>query len=151
MFGLLSGFRMMALGGVVSVVVAGYWYYTSSQARIESLRNTVAASSAAIAVQENFIKKQSGVIQDITDNINMIQEIQSGLLDSQRANAAEVASLQTKFNKNSAGKERDIGELAAAKPALIEKIVNKATKQLGVDIEEITKLPVIDIEETTNE
>jgi len=92
MFGIASGIRMMALGGVVSVVVAGYWYYTSSQASIESLRNTVAASSAALAVQENFIKKQSGVIQDITDNINMIQEIQSGLLDSQRASAAEVAS-----------------------------------------------------------
>tara|TARA_B110000285_G_scaffold230440_1_gene297078 strand:+ start:3252 stop:3689 length:438 start_codon:yes stop_codon:yes gene_type:complete len=138
MIGITSGIRMIAIGGLLSVAAGGYWYYTSSQAKINSLQTTVAQSSAAIAVQKQFINKQSEAIVNLNDNIVLLQEVQNKLTDQARESAAEVVALKSKFNTSSSGKDRDLGELAAKKPGLISNIVNKATAALGVMIEDLT-------------
>jgi hypothetical protein len=139
MFGIASSIRMLALGGFISVAAAGYWYYTKSQEQITHLQNRAAQSDAAIQIQKNFISKQSELLTDMTDNVELIQDIQNELVAKQRDSAKEVSELKNKFNKNSGGGDRDLGLLAAAKPALIQKIVNDAIDTLGTEIEEITQ------------
>ncbi len=136
---------MLALGGLMSVAAGGYWYYTSSQAKINSLQTTVAQSGAAIEVQKQFISKQSEAIVNLNGNIALLQEVQNNLIIEARASAKEVANLKSKFNTSSSGNDRDIGVLAAKKPSLISKIVNKATAALGDQVENLTAI------EETNE
>jgi len=144
MLGIGSSIQMLAIGGIITVAGAGYWYYTESQKRIDALQHQVAQSDAAIQIQSEFITKQSEVIGNINDNMTLLQDVQSNLVKSSRENAAEVNTLRNKFNVSSSGKERDLGVLAAAKPALISKIVNKATKALGADVRELTTEVVIE-------
>jgi len=143
MIGITSGIRMLALGGLMSVAAGGYWYYTSSQAKINSLQTTVAQSGAAIEVQKQFISKQSEAIVNLNGNIALLQEVQNNLIIEARASAKEVANLKSKFNTSSSG--NDLGVLAAKKPSLISKIVNKATAALGDQVENLTAI------EETNE
>ncbi len=139
---------MLALGGFISIAAGGYWYYNKSQAQINGLQNQVAQSDAAIQIQSKFIDKQTQVIDDINNNMILLQEVQLSLAEDARVSAAEVTKLKSKFNTTSGGKDRDIGVLAAAKPTLISKIVNKATGKMGAQIEELTAIePVIVTEE----
>ena len=144
----MTGIRMLALGGFISIAAGGYWYYTKSQAQINGLQNQVAQSDAAIQIQSQFIDKQTQVIDDINNNMILLQEVQLSLAEDARASAAEVTELKSKFNTTSGGKDRDLGVIASAKPTLISKIVNKATGKMGEEIEELTAIePVIESEE----
>jgi len=109
------------------------------------LQTTVAQSGAAIEVQKQFISKQSEAIVNLNGNIALLQEVQNNLIIEARASAKEVANLKSKFNTSSSGNDRDIGVLAAKKPSLISKIVNKATAALGDQVENLTAI------EETNE
>ena len=71
----------------------------------------------------------------------MIQEINKSLQDLNVKNQEEIRKLTDKFNVKANGDKRDFGTLAAVKPKVIEKLVNRGTKNSVRCLEILTGAP----------
>ena len=67
-------------------------------------------------------------LNQLQEDIKKVQQVTNTLNEKIAEANASVSKLDDKFNKNSSGKARDIGKDAEAKPEVVEKIINRATK-----------------------
>jgi predicted nuclease with TOPRIM domain len=135
MFGL--GGKVAAGMGIALLVVSGafYWYYDSSQARIETLVSDKATLTADKARLTGEIEEQQ---QSIARLEATRQQDQERILElSQEFNEArdEVARLRATFSRH------DLNRLSLAKPGLIENIINRGTAREGREFIELTTPP----------
>ena len=108
---------------MLGIAGAAYLYYKDTQAALQQY----AANQAMLEISVNTQRAATASLQqDISRMATTITQINAEFAQSRQ----QVKELETKFTQNSAGKERDIGVLAAAKPALIEKVVNTATQDV---------------------
>tara|TARA_Y100001937_G_scaffold83240_1_gene112658 strand:- start:200 stop:667 length:468 start_codon:yes stop_codon:yes gene_type:complete len=78
---------------------------------------------------EQSINSQKEVIAQQKEDFENILEANKKLTALNLTLDKELKALDDKFNKtNASGKKRDIGDLAVNKPGLIEKIINRASK-----------------------
>tara|TARA_Y100001951_G_C11169459_1_gene199410 strand:+ start:131 stop:598 length:468 start_codon:yes stop_codon:yes gene_type:complete len=78
---------------------------------------------------EQSINSQKEVIAQQKEDFENILEANKKLTALNLTLDKELKALDDKFNKtNASGKKRDIGDLAITKPGLIEKIINRASK-----------------------
>tara|TARA_B100001113_G_C20876783_1_gene520759 strand:+ start:224 stop:712 length:489 start_codon:yes stop_codon:yes gene_type:complete len=96
---------------------------------VYKLKADLATSEANNAKLEDSVEEQKAVIAqqaiDI-DNIRAAMKEQAEL--AKRLNAS-IKDLRNKFNKvNASGEKRDIGNLAEQKPKLMQRAINKGTK-----------------------
>ena len=78
---------------------------------------------------EQSINSQKEVIAQQKEDFENILEANKKLTALNLTLDKELKALDDKFNKtNASGKKRDIGDLAVTKPGLIEKIINRASK-----------------------
>ena len=80
----------------------------------------------------NTIQDQNNRIAQAIEFQKQQQEQIQGLEQKNREATAEVSSLRQKFARH------DLNHLSLRKPGLIEKIVNKATKEVGDELAQIT-------------
>tara|TARA_A100001388_G_C28673431_1_gene452747 strand:+ start:334 stop:822 length:489 start_codon:yes stop_codon:yes gene_type:complete len=96
---------------------------------VYKLKADLATSEANNAKLENSVEEQKLVIAQQAldmDNIRAAMKEQAEL--SKRLNAS-IKDLRDKFNKvNASGEKRDIGNLAEQKPKLMQRAINKGTK-----------------------
>ena len=96
---------------------------------VYKLKADLATSEANNAKLENSVEEQKLVIAQQAldmDNIRAAMKEQAEL--SKRLNAS-IKDLRNKFNKvNASGEKRDIGNLAEQKPKLMQRAINKGTK-----------------------
>lgn len=102
---------------------AGYYYYKDTQARLTQYAINQERLQASLAQQ---IETTETLLSDIDRLQATMQTLNTEFTESRR----RVSDLETRFNQNSAGDDRDIGELAAARPGLVEKVVNTATQDV---------------------
>ena len=149
MFGMITGLlgggvsKYLMMGMAAVIVIGGglgYWYYKDSQATIGILNSNIATLEANEVVLE-------GAIEDQNESILLLENTRK--LDQVKINslAREYTSSRAKVNDlRRTLSEHDIGYLAQEKPGLIERIINKGTKELGADLERLSQP-----EETPNE
>jgi hypothetical protein len=120
MFGIGSSIKIIAALIIVLVIAAGLWYVTG-------LRADLAISQANNEKLQQGIEQQQALMEQMRVDIAQIQSINAEL--NQEANRAreEVKNLTDRFNVNARGEARDFGALAAAKPAVVERLVNRGT------------------------
>ena len=109
---------------VMAVVIGGfYWYYQDSQEKIAVLQENNAKLEISVQTQKEAIEQH---LEDAQKAHGIVAETNLKFAEAQK----EVDDLRGKFNKVSAllG-QRDIGKLAASKPKLIERIIDKGTDQ----------------------
>ena len=98
-------------------------------AYVYKIKADLATSEANNAKLENSVEEQKLVIAQQAldmDNIRAAMKEQAEL--SKRLNAS-IKDLRDKFNKvNASGEKRDIGNLAEQKPKLMQRAINKGTK-----------------------
>ena len=96
---------------------------------VYKLKADLATSEANNAKLENSVEEQKLVIAQQAldmDNIRAAMKEQAEL--SKRLNAS-IKDLRNKFNKvNASGEKRDIGNLAEQKPKLMQRAINRGTK-----------------------
>ena len=96
---------------------------------VYKLKADLATSEANNAKLENSVEEQKLVIAQQAldmDNIRSAMKEQAEL--SKRLNAS-IKDLRNKFNKvNASGEKRDIGNLAEQKPKLMQRAINRGTK-----------------------
>lgn len=111
------GIIILAMGG------AGAWYYDTTQTKIETLTQYNAQLEANVEQMEAVNQKNIDTIarmeSDIKRQAEQFQEVQQNL--------AQIREQNNEL-KNRLGKH-DIGALAAAKPKLVERVINTASEK----------------------
>ena len=114
-------FILLILGAVGGV---GYLYYTDTQERLVAAANENAAMKIQGTLQAQTIEKLN---EDIVRSRETLVKLRNEFGKFRR----DYEILENKFNKRSKNfGTRDIGKLAEVKPALIERIINNATKKV---------------------
>jgi len=117
----------LVMGGVSFKV-----YYDRTEAEKDALRAELQTSINNQQVLENTIRDQNNRIAQAIEAQKQQQEQIQGLQEKNREATEEVSSLRQKFARH------DLNNLSLRKPGLIEKIVNKATKEVGDELAQIT-------------
>lgn len=118
---------------IISMLLAGfYWYYKDSQ-------NTIKIQAENIAKQEIAIKEQSAVLNKLEEQTTLLIEETNNLQINLQNAEEDNRKLSSMLRKH------DLEELSRAKPKLIENRINKGTKSLFLELEEITKIDEKDI------
>ena len=127
------GFKLsLVLGGLLAASLAGSSYLFKQLS--QSKANQIVLESK-ITEQNDSIKQYLAKQEQLSTDL--------GLLETEKQNALrEVNKLRNTFAKH------DLDNLALNKPGLIEKIVNKGSKQVMTDLVDLTT--VKEDETTTN-
>ena len=114
---------MFGIGGIIkatlylvitAVVVGGLWY-------IINLKADLAVSELNAQKLQEGIQQQQQLLENMQKDIAQIQETNKQLQEENTKQKADVEALNNKFQKN------DIGVLGAAKPKLVERLINRGT------------------------
>jgi hypothetical protein len=116
-----SAIKVIAILVIVLVVAGGLYYITG-------LRANLAVSEMNNKTLQDGIKKQQELMEQMQRDITQIQTINNELSDIAEKQRQEVQALSDRFNVNARGESRDFGALAAARPALVERAINRGTK-----------------------
>ena len=132
------GFKLsLILGGLLLVTASGSAWY------IDRLLDQISVLKGNQIALENSIEQQNESIKQYLAKQKQNQEQLNILTEKNREAQREVNNLKNTFAKH------DLDNLALAKPKLIEKIVNKGTKQVKEDLIILTNPNQFD-EESTN-
>lgn len=106
-----------------------YWYYNSSQTRIQVLSNNNSVLSTAVEANEQTIKEMQENAQLMNSTLTELNTVLAYTRDQNNR-------LQRHLS------EHDIGELAGSRPVLVENIINQATDDVLRCFELITGAPL---------
>ncbi len=132
MFGIGS---KIAIGlGIVLLVVAGAfaWYFNWSQDRMVIMAESIATEKSNVIRLTSAIDVQKQTITMLEESRESDQQAVLQLSSENQVYKEEVSDLRKKFAKH------NVDRLSLAKPGLIERIINKGTKKLFGEFEEIT-------------
>lgn len=107
---------------VIVLVVAGGLYY------ITNLKANLAISELNNQTLKDGIEKQQQLLEQMQRDVAQIQKINSELSNLAEKQKQEVRDLSDRFNVNARSETRDFGALAAAKPSVVERAINRGTK-----------------------
>ena len=112
--GITAAIRAIAmLAMIVALGVGGYY--------VMNLKADLAVSESNSKALEAATQQQNALIESMKADIATIQQTNAELAATVDKQRKDVETLNTKFSK------RDFGALAAEKPAVVEKLVNRGT------------------------
>ena len=125
---------LLILTAVIGAVGFGAWkYYTYTQEQIRVYAtNAATAEQAAEASQAAFVSVQ----KDLAEVQKQFNEVSKEFASAQ----SRVDTLEEKLS------EHDLGQLAQARPGLVEKIINSASKEVGRCMEILSGSPLTEKE-----
>lgn len=103
---------------IITISGLGYWYYTDSQKTIAVLTENNAKLDIAVATNEQTIKTMADNITSANEEIRKINTAFAAIRQQNNQLAAKLADV-------------DLALLAANKPNLIERAVNRGTATAG--------------------
>jgi hypothetical protein len=121
MFGIPQIIKYVAILLSIVIVAAGLWY-------VMNLKADLAISRENSAKLEQGIESQKLLMQQMREDIAEIQKVNKELHELANTQRAEVEALSNKFSQDARGQSRDFGSLAKEKPGLIERLINRGTR-----------------------
>jgi hypothetical protein len=118
---------------IVLVIAGGAWYVTG-------LRADLAVSEMNNQKLKDGIEQQQALMEMMRADIAQIQSINKDLQEQNQKQKQDVDSLAKKFDK------RDLGVIAAEKPEVVEKLVNRGSKNALRCLELASGAPLNDAE-----
>jgi len=112
--------------GIVLLVLIGGSIYI-----ISGLRADLAVSESNNIKLKSVITEQSATISTIQKDISTMSVINRDLSKLSRQQRRKIKELDNKFNIKANGTSRDLGDIARAKPTLINRIINRATRKVN--------------------
>jgi ABC-type bacteriocin/lantibiotic exporter with double-glycine peptidase domain len=106
---------MLLIVVVVAIIAGGLWYVTN-------LKADLATSEANNRQLVEATREQNLLIEQMKVDVASIQKANAELQAQNEKQRQDVETLNSKFSK------RDFGALAAEKPAVVERLVNRGTK-----------------------
>jgi len=120
LFGGGAAIKVIATLAIVVIVAGGLWYVTG-------LRADLAVSEINNKTLRDGIQDQQRLIEQMQKDVAQIQEINADLADEADRQRREMRDLVDRFNVNARGESRDFGAIAAARPGVVERLVNRGT------------------------
>ena len=121
MLGISQIIKYVAILLSILIVAAGLWY-------VMNLKADLAISRENSAKLEQGIESQKLLMQQMREDIAEIQRVNKELHELANTQRAEVEALSNKFSQDARGQSRDFGSLAKEKPGLIERLINRGTR-----------------------
>lgn len=112
--------RIIVIFLVIALLAAGAWYVTG-------LRSQLVVSELNNQKMNEAVVMQQSLIDQIKNDVASIQQANEELNTTIKAQNKDLNSLQNRFNTNADGSTRDIGKVAIANPAGIQRAVNRGT------------------------
>ena len=119
---------ILVLGLVGGVVYGGYYYYKDTQARIQTLTENSAKLEQAAKLQKNTIDTLQA---DAKKYAELNSELQTKLVNANKYKNQLLSKLR-KIN---------LTKLSAEEPAVWERKINNASKEVLESFESITAIP----------
>jgi TolA-binding protein len=120
LFGGGAAIKVIATLAIVVIVAGGLWYVTG-------LRADLAVSEMNNKALKDGIEQQQKLIEQMQRDVAHIQEINSDLAKEANRQREEMRDLVNRFNVNARGESRDFGALAAARPGVVERLINRGS------------------------
>jgi hypothetical protein len=120
LFGGGAAIKVVATLAIVIIVAGGLWYVTG-------LRADLAVSEMNNKTLKDGIEQQQRLIEKMQKDVAQIQKINADLADEADRQKKEMRDLVDRFNVNARGESRDFGAIAAARPGVVERLVNRGT------------------------
>ena len=114
MIGIGGAIKAIVYLAIVVVIAGGLWY-------VMNIKADLATSEANNQKLQDAVQLQKDLIESMQKDIAQIQETNKQLAEQNEKQKQDVATLSSKFSK------RDFGALAAEKPTVVEKLVNRGT------------------------
>lgn len=121
MLGIAPMIRAVVMLATVITVAAGGYY-------IMNLKANLAISESNNQQLQEGIKEQQALMERMQADIQAIQAINQELANVAAQQRADVDALSRKFSQDSKGTPRDFGQFASGKPDLVERLVNRGTR-----------------------
>ncbi len=119
-FGVGSTIKIIAVLIIVAIIAGGLWYVTGLRADLAVARVNAERLKEGIELQQQLMAQ-------MRRDISQIQSINADLRQETERAQAEIRSLSDRFNVNARGEARDLGAIAAARPAAVERLINRGT------------------------
>ena len=107
-------------------------YYDKAEAQKETMASSLRMSIANVETLKKEMAAQNEQMQSQIERNKIIQEKISVLAEENKTAMLEVDAIRKKFAKH------NLNVLSLRKPKLIEKIINRGTKEVLYDMETIT-------------
>jgi len=115
MIGILPAIRMLLIVVVVAIIAGGLYY-------VINLKADLAISEANNQQLVEATREQNLLIEQMKQDVASIQQANAELQQQNERQRRDVETLNSKFSK------RDFGALAAEKPEVVERLVNRGSK-----------------------
>lgn len=112
--GITAAIRAIAMLVMVFALGVGGYY-------VINLKADLAVSESNSKALETATRQQNALIESMKQDISAIQKTNAELAAANEKQRRDVEALNSKFSK------RDFGALAAEKPAVVERLVNRGT------------------------
>lgn len=122
--GIFSAAKWIAAVVALILFVIGMWW-------VSNLKADLAISEQNNKVLTQSVEDQKAVILQKETDIKQIQSINETLVDQKEFLQKEVENLNEKFKVSANGQSRDFGAITRAKPAIINKIIDKASEKVN--------------------
>jgi len=121
MFGIGASIKAIVTLIIVAIIAAGGWY-------LINLKADLAISEENSKRLQEGVQEQQTLMKQMTEDIAKIQDINRELAEATGRHRAEVDALTRKFSQDAKGQPRDFGQFAKEKPELVERLVNRGTR-----------------------
>lgn len=121
MFGISASIKAITALIIAGLIAGGLWYVTN-------LKADLAISEQNAERLKDGIRDQQALMEQMRQDIAKIQQINQDLQNATARYRADVDALSRKFSQDARGNPRDFGQFAAEKPDLVEKLVNRGTR-----------------------
>jgi ABC-type bacteriocin/lantibiotic exporter with double-glycine peptidase domain len=115
MIGILPAIRTLLIAVVVAIIAGGLWY-------VINIKADLATSEANNRQLVEATREQNMLIEQMKQDVAAIQQANAELQQQNEKQRRDVETLNSKFSK------RDFGALAAEKPEVVERLVNRGSK-----------------------
>lgn len=120
------------MGALALLGITFYIYYSFTSSKIEGLMGDIATAQANELRFRDEIADLNANLDQIKDNFEQMQKANQELTQKARDADKAIKDLADKYTGH------DMDRLTLGKPGLIEKIINKGTKDVFKEIGEVT-------------
>lgn len=123
MFGFLSGIQAKFIAAIVVILlVVAAWFY------VKHLQSSLDAAQSKLARMEDVVNSQKLAITNLNNDIIRMNKVQNDYSEKAKEIDKSYDRLEDTFNQTKSGKPRDFNKIVNKKPDLMEKKMNRATK-----------------------
>ena len=134
--------KLALAAGVFTVTVGFVWYTNRLESKLDKAQQDLIVSQHNEVTLKGALETQSETLKTKEQEHVAVIKLSSDLRSIAKAQAHEVKGLNDKLNVKASGQSRDLGELARAKPQIVQGIINRATDDVNRCFEILTGAPV---------